>query len=151
MTTTNDVPAFFIPSRNTIYSTGFIPEGQHEPVSLCSFETLAEMQIRFPDMELLSLDEAESRQSAGKIQPWKEITEERWLDQLYVLPPVDRMSTPAGETFKSAERYDRNLTSIFARWDGRYFECRNRCTLHHRDLILSVAQSFTRTTQNAGH
>ena len=148
MSASTESLAFSSPARNAVYSLAFIPAGESEPVSAGSGQTLSQVRARFPDVVVMAAGEAEALEENAYYQPWKEITEARWLDQLYVMPPADWVSNASGETFKSSERHYGKMTAIFACWQGRYFECRDRCTLRHSDLILSVARAFSGLADN---
>ncbi|MGC0802658.1 hypothetical protein [Pantoea agglomerans] len=107
-------------------------------VSLFNFETLDELQMQYDDMALMTESEADALFCTRLFRPWEEITEERWMDQLTVLPPLDWKSSPAGETFKCCEMYSGKVTHIFAHIRGRYFECRDYAWKKHADLVLSA-------------
>ncbi|WP_187484982.1 hypothetical protein [Pantoea agglomerans] len=107
-------------------------------VSLFNFETLDELQMQYDDMALMTESEAGALFCTRLFRPWEEITEERWMDQLTVLPPLDWKSSPAGETFKCCEMYSGKVTHIFAHIRGRYFECRDYAWKKHADLVLSA-------------
>lgn len=107
-------------------------------VSLFNFETLDELQMQYDDMALMTESEADALFCTRLFRPWEEITEERWKDQLTVLPPLDWKSSPAGETFKCCEMYSGKVTHIFAHIRGRYFECRDYAWKKHADLVLSA-------------
>ncbi|WP_275556633.1 hypothetical protein [Mixta sp. Marseille-Q2659] len=107
-------------------------------VSLFSFETLDELQMQYGDMALMTESEADALFCTRIFRPWEEITEDRWLDQLTVLPPLDWCSSSAGETFKCSEMHSGRVTHIFAHIRGRYFECRDYASKKHADLILSA-------------
>lgn len=107
-------------------------------VSVFSFETLEELQVQYADMALMTESEADALFCTRLFSPWEEISEERWMDQLTVLPPLGWQSSPAGETFKCSEMYSGKVTHIFAHIRGRYFECRDYAFKKHADLVLGA-------------
>ena len=107
-------------------------------VSLSSFETLDELQLKYADMALMKESETDALFCTRLFRPWEEITEARWTDQLTVLPPLEWCSSPAGETFKSSEMFSGKVTHIFAHIRGRYFECRDYAWRKHADLVLGA-------------
>lgn len=114
--------------------------------------TLAQLQNEFPDMELITFEAAIDRENEAYRQPWKEITEERYIDQLEVLPPMDWNRSTGGESFKSMERYGGDVTSIFARRDGRFFECRDLDSLPHAEIMKQIDEGyFAGKAANSGH
>ncbi|BBQ86616.1 MULTISPECIES: hypothetical protein [unclassified Klebsiella] len=52
---------FFREDACKIYSFAITLNGASEPVALCNFENLARLQAEFPDMVLISEDEANQR------------------------------------------------------------------------------------------
>lgn len=101
--------------------------------------TFTRDQVEFDTgMALMTESEADALFCTRLFRPWEEITEERWMDQLTVLPPLDWKSSPAGETFKCCEMYSGKVTHIFAHIRGRYFECRDYAWKKHADLVLSA-------------
>lgn len=123
-----------------------------EWVSLHGGYSLAQMKAGLPGVELVPEAEALEMQNARYRRPWQEITEARYIDQLEVLPPMDWNRSGAGESFKSMEMYAFDVTSIFAQVKGRFFECRDVCTLTHAEVMRSLeADFFAGDAVNSGH
>lgn len=102
--------------------------------------TLNELRSIWPDMQLVTLSEYQALSDARYCQPVKEIDEERFTDQLEVLPPEDWQypGEGQGQSFKSSERYHGDVTDIFVNVQGRFFELRDRCTLTHAELVARI-------------
>ncbi|EOC0003169.1 DUF1419 domain-containing protein [Cronobacter sakazakii] len=121
-------------------------------VAMKSGYNVEQMKTFLPDVELVTADEALEMQNARYRAGWKEVSEERYIDQLEVLPPMDWCRSVTGESFKSSEMYAFDVTSIFARVKGRFFECKDLCTMTHDEVMASVENAFfARNSVNSGH
>jgi hypothetical protein len=115
-------------------------------------KTLAVLQENYPDMALMSVAALIDLQNEKLRTPVAEITQERYIDQLGVLPPMDWCRTMKGESFKSMERYSGDVTSIFVRAAGRFFEFRDVCTLTHAQVMARVeTDMLSGNTVFSGH
>jgi hypothetical protein len=101
-------------------------------------KTLAVLQENYPDMAVMSVAALIDLQNDKYRTPVAEITQERYIDQLEVLPPMDWCRSNHGESFKSMEMYAGDVTSIFVRATGRFFEFRDVCTLTHAQVLARV-------------
>lgn len=102
--------------------------------------TLHDLRSVWPDMQLVTLSEYQVLSDARFCTSVKEIDEERFTDQLEVLPPEDWQypGREQGQSFKSSEHYHGDVTNIFAHVQGRFFEFRDRCTLSHQDIVARI-------------
>jgi hypothetical protein len=100
--------------------------------------SLPELQEIYTDMALMSMTDFIKLQDDKYRTPVREITQERYIDQLEVLPPMDWCRTNAGESFKSMEMYAGDVTSIFVQTEGRFFEFRDVSTLSHAAVLARV-------------
>ncbi|WP_436877894.1 hypothetical protein [Siccibacter turicensis] len=142
--------AFIRTESGQIFANASFLDG--EWVSRYGSQTLEVLRRMYPDMALMSIPECYTLQNERFRQPWKEVTEARYIDQLEVLPPMDWNASQSGASFKSSEMYGGDVTSIFASKDGRFFECRDVCTLTHQNIIAAVtAQFFAGESVNSGH
>lgn len=142
--------AFIRTESGQIFANATFLDG--EWVSRYGSQTLEVLRRMYPDMALMSIPECYTLQNERFRQPWKEVTEARYLDQLEVLPPMDWRSSEDGASFKSCEMYGADVTSIFASKNGRFFECRDVCTLTHQEIVAAVtAQFFAGCSVNSGH
>lgn len=101
-------------------------------------KTLSDLQGSYPDMTVISVAAVINLQNEKYRTPVAEINRERYIDQLEVLPPMDWCRTNKGESFKSMEMYAGDVTSIFVRTEGRFFEFRDVCTLSHAQVLARV-------------
>ncbi|TDT50846.1 hypothetical protein DFO53_4573 [Enterobacter sp. AG5470] len=132
--------AFFQVTQSRIWDYAVLSDGEWR--SKISGMTLAQMREDMPDMELIPSEEAVKRENEGHRLPWHEITEERYIDQLEVLPPMHWRTLAGCESFKSSEMYAADVTSIFARFRGRFFECRDLFTLTPQQIFDGIANAF---------
>lgn len=90
---------------------------------------------------VLPFDEAWSRhETAAKTDP-VEITPERYLDALNVLPPVSWRNDGPAESFKLSERLTGNITSIYVRLEDRYFSFNDDIRTPHTACVERVGNS----------
>lgn len=90
--------------------------------SVISGDTLEEIRERYPDAEIGDFDEIVGQQDAYWRKPPTEITQERFIEMLEVLPPVGWEIGEDTEVFKLCERTSGTMTAIFCRLGDRYFE-----------------------------
>jgi len=141
--------AFIIPSRQEIYS--WARWNGMEWVSTFGDAGLDEMRHYCAEIQLVSEAEAMAMENARYRKPWEEISEERYIDQLEVLPPVD-WHWGVCESFKSSEMYGGDVTSIIAKYRGRFFECRDLISLTPGDILEGIkAAFFAGDSVNSGH
>lgn len=82
------------------------------------------------------------------IGEWKEITEERWMEMLQVLPPEKCKRTGHVEIFRMSEYCTDNITSHFARINvigdkDRYFEAYRRTSTSYDAITLEILAMLT--------
>ena len=96
----------------------------------------------YPDTELMTLEAYFELIAAPHRTAVREITEARFTDQLEVMPPRDWFSpgNGQGQSFKSAELWKGDVTSIFANVRGRFFEFRDRKHLNHADIVARITE-----------
>lgn len=102
-----------------------------------SGESLEQIRKRDPGAELGNFEQVCDQQDAYWRKPPVEITRDRFLEMLGVLPPVGWEMTEEEEVFKLAERTSGAITAIFCRIGDRYFEMQDRIYL---DVDLIVAK-----------
>lgn len=80
---------------------------------------------RYPAAERMSCDDAWKLIDAAALAQYRkdvsEVTEERFMDALNVLPPVGWTTHNGVESFRISERLWGNITDIYARLGDRYF------------------------------
>ena len=142
--------AFYVPSHNTLYAWAKQQEG--EWVTADGSATLDAVRRIYPDTVLVTEAAALELQNAGYRRPWKETTEEYYVSQLEMLPPMDWCRGFGGESFKSMEFTGGDVTAIFVRYGERFFWCHDLHTLTHRELIGEVINLFCLgDVPNSGH
>lgn len=84
-----------------------------------------------------------SRENAAVKKP-VEIDVHRFHDALGVMYPLNWSSSENGEceTFMLAEMYCGNVTDIYTRIGGRYFQMRDHSNLSHAKILASVKEVF---------
>ncbi|WP_449544092.1 hypothetical protein [Lelliottia nimipressuralis] len=103
---------------------------------------MASMRRIYPDTVLVTQAPVLEMPDASYRRPWVEITETRYVDQMETLPLTDWCRGYGGESFKSMEFTGGDVTAIFARFEGRFFECYDLHSLTHRELIGEVITRF---------
>ena len=121
-----------------------------EWVSRWGMQTLAVLQRLYPDMLLLPVEEALALANSKHRTTWVEITEERYIEQLESLMPMDWHRTTLGESFKSMEMTG-DVTTIYARRNGRFYECHDLFTLSHQDIMRGIDKAAGAPGMNKGH
>lgn len=149
----NPIPAtsmaFVLPSRQEVYA--WARWNGVEWVSTSGEAGLDEMRHYCAEIQLVSEAEAVAMENARYRKPWEEISEARFIDQLEVLPPVD-WHWGVCESFKSSEMYGGDVTSIFAKYKGRFFECRDLISLKPKEIMESIITTFfAGDSANSGH
>ena len=70
--------------------------------------------------------------------PVSEISAAQFNDALYVMYPIDWCFHANTESFKSMEMYFGNVTSIYVRFDNRFFTFRDVVMLTHSEIMEKV-------------
>lgn len=132
---------FFIPSHNVVYSWARqLADG--EWVTELDQQTLNDVRSRYSDVALKPFAEVRKIPDIGFRCGWKEITQARYVEQMESVPLMDWCQGQGGESFKSMEFSGGDVTAIFVRYAGRFFECRDLHTLVHAALIGDVISRF---------
>jgi len=132
----DNTPVFYVPGRPGIIDLAVMRNG--EQVGGYSGETLPQIALRYPGVQLGELGPV----SAASDESWKsppvEITADRYMEMLEVLPPVAwRGIGTEEETFKLSERTSGNITAIFCRIGERHFEMQDSIHMKHDDIITA--------------
>ena len=92
----------------------------------------------------ISFDEALARiavaEQSAFIKPWKEISEDAWMDALEVLPPQKWQTVDGVELFRMSEYTTGSITAHYARSNGRYFTANRRISDDYKTLSAEVKQ-----------
>lgn len=113
-------------------------EGVWRVTGYAGSKTLEQLNAHGDTWELVTEEEAKARFHQANFQPVSEITEDRFIDMLEVLPPLDWTGGEHCQSFKLSEMYSGNITDIFARYGDRYFQLRNLVTLTHKQIIDEI-------------
>jgi len=119
-------------------------------------EDAAQICGRYPAAQRMSCDEAwAAADAAGMAQYRKdvsEVTQERFMDALNVLPPVGWTTRQGVESFRISERIWGSLTDIYARLGDRYFVLSDDIRLSPgivADRVAAFAAAHPRITGDA--
>lgn len=137
---TNEEKVFYDPNRLTIIDV-IKPDGK----SCVYSESLEQVQQRYPDAEIWGFLDAVTHQENAMISAPVEITEDRFIEMLEILPPVHWVRHGVSESFKMSERTSGSITGIFARIGNRFFEMQNHISMSHEDILRCIAVSFPDT------
>jgi len=75
-----------------------------------------------------------------------EIDLHRYMDVLGTLPPLDWQGGRDSESFKFAEMMCGNVTDIYAKVEGRYFQLCDECTLSHAEIVRRIKEVLSKET-----
>lgn len=105
-------------------------------------QTLEEVQERHPGAELVPWEIVSQRRRAHYIKGPEEITAERWLELLEVLPPMNWRNRSAAETFMLCEFDTDDITCCCIRIGDRYWACHQPASTTHDELVALVRAAF---------
>lgn len=77
------------------------------------------------------------------IRPPEEITEEKYVEMLEVLPPLDWVQRQVESSFKLSEFTSGQITAIYCRLGDRYFELSDRCSLSHSEIVAKCKTALS--------
>lgn len=144
MTINDKTPVFYVPGKPGIIDTAVVgADGIAR--SYYEGETLDQMQVRYPGAALGELGPVSEASEAMFVSVPVEVDEARYMEMLEVLPPMHWKNQGVSESFKLSERTSGNITAIFCRIQGRYFEMQNSVFMSHEDIVRCIAVSFPDT------
>jgi hypothetical protein len=117
-------------------------------------ETIEDLGKRYPGVIVGDLEAVAMATEQAMIRPPTRITRDKFIEMLEVLPPEDwqqrrgAAGVPSSESFKLVEYFSGNITSIYARIGGEYFEMLDRGTLSH-EQIVEKCKSTTKESSDA--
>lgn len=121
--------------RSTLSCIDMVKPDSSPEMGLYSKETIEQLATKYPGVEIMDFDEfAAFKERALSSQP-KEITEERYMEMLCVLPPEDHVVGIGDESFKCCERLSGRITSIYCRLGSRFFTFDDVYTLTHEEIV----------------
>lgn len=140
MTTLNE-PAFYVPGSLWIVDLARMVDGAYRS-HYCG-ETLEQIAIRYPGVQLVELDKAtESITNLAK-RPVTAISQEEFDRAMGELPPAQYLGDGNTESFKSIEHFSGSITRIFARIGSQHFTLRDHCQLPHNEIIKRCNEFLT--------
>ena len=80
----------------------------------------------------------DTRTSDDFRSPPIEITEEKWMEMLCVLPPEDWCKHSGGESFKLMEYTYADITGIYAIVDGRHWHMADSANMPHVEIVARI-------------
>lgn len=135
---------FYIPGQRHAQDCIVFRHGMY--VGLYSGKTLSQFRDDHPSMIIAKIkDVAEFAEEKSK-EPVEEISQQRYMDMLEMLPPLNWKFYPEEDSFKFSERVSGNIVMIFARITidssdieksrvTRYFELRDNIHMEHHEII----------------
>lgn len=129
-----------LPSFSVIDNAVFV-DGQW--LSSYTRQTQEQLAEQYGEVCMMGIRECTAGREAFVITEAKEIDQTRYMDMLEVLPPLDFVNTGRTSSFKMSEMYSGNITTIFVRVAGRYFEFKDRVTLTHSEILSRVLEHVT--------
>jgi hypothetical protein len=132
----DDTPCFYVPDKPGIIDIAAERDGK--TVGLHSGETIEQVAVRYPGVQLGKLGEVQAASRAMFRHPPVEITKEQFHKMLDVLPPVGWTNRGHAETFKLSERTYGPITAIFCRLGERYFTLSDDIAMPHDAIVVLV-------------
>ncbi|MDD4937136.1 MAG: hypothetical protein PHT60_15340 [Acidiphilium sp.] len=130
---------FYVPGST--HAIDYAREIAGQYVSVYGGRTLAELAEEYPGVVLGDEDSFIEQQERALSTDPKEITETQFMDALEMLPPLHWMNHGAGESFKCPEFIAGNITTIYARLNGRYWSFQGVATLPHVAIMERIARA----------
>ncbi len=134
-----NTPVFYVPGRPGILALAIERDGVLR--SEFGNETLEQMCARYPGAALGELGPVSEQSESFYRSAPVEITRERFIEMLEVLPPVGWVHAGDAETFKLSERTSGNITPIFCRIGERHFELSDSIFMKH-DAIVAACRGL---------
>ena len=139
-TTTTEKMCFYVPGQLSIIDTV-----KDNGKSFYDNESLEEIDKRYPGAILISFEDAiaeiEALAQKKYITEPVEVDEERFMDMLEILPPMNWKQTTEGEVFMMCEMNYSHYTNIFCQIKDRYFEFSDSRFLTLDQIINKVKSS----------
>lgn len=108
-------------------------------LSLYGGKTREQLTEQYGEIVIINTEEAYRLHCESFKRPPVEITEERFMEMLEILPPGKWVRYSEEESFHVTERISGNIVSIFVRIGDRFFEMQDEVTLSHADRVRAAA------------
>jgi hypothetical protein len=136
-TTMTEKMCFYVPGQLSIIDTV-----KDNGKSFYDNESLEEIDKRYPGAILISFEDAIAEIEALAQKKYiTEVDEERFMDMLEILPPMNWKQTTEGEVFMMCEMNYSHYTNIFCQIKDRYFEFSDSRFLTLDQIINKVKSS----------
>lgn len=117
--------------------------GVDEPVSFSNFETLSQLQKRIPELVLMPESAARALRPTPHHLPWTEITAQRFSELAASACPLQIGKGVGGcEAFMTPAAVTGNIAHYCAKYEGRFFECRDDASLNTRMILAGIRNTF---------
>jgi hypothetical protein len=137
-----DTPVYYVPGRPGIIDTTILQGDVY--VGCFSKETLPQIAKRYPGAALGELGPVSEQSENYYRSPPVEITLERYIEMLEVLPPVDWVQIGDADSFKLSEHTSGNITAIFCRIGARCFALSDSVFTKHEAIVELCRMSMER-------
>ncbi|WP_426575602.1 hypothetical protein ACP179_01775 (plasmid) [Xenorhabdus stockiae] len=101
-------------------------------------QSLDQVKQRYPGCELMSYENAYRAINDAAKRPVERVSAAKYIDQLEVLPPLDRQGDYGSESFKIREMYTGNITDIYVKIGTEHFTLRDHVSLSHSEIRQRV-------------
>jgi len=133
---------FYVPGRHTVIDMVLMPDG----LGLWGTETLEQIQAQYPGAVVIGFDIAcemidKANAERYHVGRFEKITEDRFLEMLECLPPMNWHIERGAESFLMSELTCGNITLAFVRSGKEYFEGYVLTGTSHDTLLQMVADS----------
>lgn len=117
--------------------------GVDEPVSFSNFETLSQLQKRIPELVLMPESAVRALRPTPHHLPWTEITAQRFSELAASACPLQIGKGVGGcEAFMTPAAVTGNIAHYCAKYEGRFFECRDDASLNTRMILAGIRSTF---------
>lgn len=138
-----DPLVFVNTATGKLFSFAIAITGVDEPVSFSSFETLSQLQLRIPELALMPESAAQALHLTPDHLPWTEITAKRFSELAASACPLQVGQGVGGcEAFMAPATAAGNVAHYCAKYEGRFFECRDDASLNTRMILAGIRSAF---------
>jgi hypothetical protein len=110
--------------------------------SVINNQTLEEIEARYPGAFVMEWEKYIDLHDEAVKSPPIEISEEKFIEMLEVLPPVNWHREEETESFKMSERLSGSITAILCRVGDRYFQMSDSFFMKHAEIVSKVMSAF---------
>ncbi len=103
-------------------------------------ETLEQVEERYPNVKIMTSDEFQTLHEATCCSDPVEITKDKFIEMLEVLPPMKWRSGGGAESFMLSEFTTGRITGIYCRIGKRYYSFLGICTLTHDEIVAKCSE-----------